>query len=247
MRTLLLRSLQALVSISAAVVLMGANDAGCNKPTPVAGAAGGDVGTGGGNTGVACPDGTTPQMVCGTGCGTPQPCDCPAPTMCPPGAMCPPEPACDCPPPPPSDCQIQCVTNSCPMGSHLETVCDPGMEPPVPMDAGAPPPGMGTGMGSGTPGYPGGACHDICVPDSMCPPGTVQQTVCSGGTMDPGEPSDPADPMMPTPTPGACWNECVPVGVPACPPGTHPAESCDDGPMGQGMCTRTCVEDTMAN
>jgi hypothetical protein len=275
MRTILLRSLQALVSISAVVVLTGANDAGCGFGGVTTETGGGGVA--GGDPGTECPAGTEAQWICGgashpgdPGCGNtmtppaPTPCDCPPQPDCAPGQPCP-DIACTCDepaPPPMEDCSLQCVPvqTMCPDGFHHETVCDPMPAPPPPMDPsdpGAPPPmnpddpaapppmdpndpGAPPSMGGGSdPGFPGGACHDTCVPDGMCPPGTVQQTICT----DVAAPMDPNDPATP-PDPGQCWNECVPAdpGGP-CPPGTHPETQCDMSNGPDGTCTFTCVDD----
>lgn len=251
MRTIILRSIQALVSISAVVLLTGANDAGCGF-TETGGNTGTGTGTGvaggDGGTGVECPDGTIAQWTCGHGsdCGnTPPPvCDCPLPPDCPPGANCPiPDIACVCDePPPPEDCVLECVpvTNICPAGFHNEVVCDPAEPPPPPMDPNDPSTPFPGAMGGSEPSYPGGSCSEVCVPDNACPPGTVQQTVCSGGGMIPTDPADPATPPPP-PQEDACWNECVPVN-PACPPGSHEEVACPPDGMG-APCQLTCVPD----
>ena len=252
MRTMITRSLQALLSISAVVLLTGAKDAGCGFGETGGGTAGG--GTGGStDPGLVCPDGSEAQWICGdpmpmpcqgpdcavsnTGCAEPPPvCDCPAPEPCAPGEACPPAPACECPPPPPPcdgtncppapECKLECVpvSNVCPAGFHTETVCSGPVEPPPvdPNDPDKPVPVMGEGT---KPGHPGdGTCSEVCVPDDICPPGTVQQTVCSGST----GPADPNDPSMPPKPEDQCWNECVPE-APFCPPGTVEQTVCSGG------------------
>lgn len=260
MRTFIARSLQALVSISAVILLTGANDAGCGfgggNETETGG---GTAGAGGTSTGVVCPDGTVEQWVCGdqptpppcmgpdcpvSDCGTgatPPPqqgCTCAAPPPCIPGEPCEPPPPCDCPPAP--ECRLECVpvTNACPMGFHTETVCSvPGEPPPVDPGPDAPMPAGG----GAEPGMPGEVtCVETCVPDEICPPGTVQQTVCAAT-----EPADPNDPSMPPqPSDDLCWNECVPV-EPFCPPGTHEEAVCppDTDPQMGMPCQITCVPD----
>ncbi len=299
MRKSILRSIQALASISAVVFLTGAKDAGCGLGSDGGGEATGGASTGSGGEGGAslvCPDGQLAQWICDApggsipgdpGTGTPVPQTDPASVPPSDGSGCqpPPPPPCDganCPPLP--GCVLECVPsgNSCPAGFHEETVCNGGIAPypadpsqPPPSGSGsAPPPPSGSGSappppppppsgsGSAPPppppppssgeggASPGGDCNTVCVPDDPCPPGTVQQTVCSGGDSGGGWGSGSSGVGgsgaggSGGATPGdVCWNECVPVG-PTCPPGQHEVIDCP--PPGYGApCTVTCQDDPL--
>ena len=79
----------------------------------------------------------------------------------------------------------------CEPGTHVELVC-------IDSDAGP-------------------LCTEQCVPDSVCPPGTIEQVVCDAGS--------PCDPNMPMPPPQEeCWTECVPT---VCPDGSPGQVVCD--------------------
>lgn len=204
MRTSIVRSLQVLVSLSAVVILTGANDPGCIPSISGSGSGGsaGGVATGGGSAG-ACAEGTVPQWICGapsdggmagpgtmgdgTKMGDGQPPPPPPPGAVDAGLNCDPPPPCegaDCPPPPPPPCE----------GAD----CPP------------PPPAPG--------------CVLQCVPaGNECPAGFHQETLCppppppplpdDAGAPMPGDPSAPppsgTDPMAPPPD-GACAPACVP-------------------------------------
>jgi len=151
MRTILLRTLPVLVTLSAAVFLMGANDPGCVPVSAGGGTGGGDTsgifGTGGDGAGITCPEGQVPQRVCagamassGSGAGGGAPGAPPAGS----GSASPPSgPSChgtSCPPPPPG--------------------APPPMHPPCDGGPGA----AGGGPGALPPEPPG--CKMVCVPDT---------------------------------------------------------------------------------
>lgn len=228
MRKSILRSLQALATISAVALLTGANDPGCGLGTDGGGDNGSGGGTAGGSTGtgtaIACAAGEIATWICGdpggvvpgdpttsTGSGTPVPVTDPAAPPPPEGTGCepPPPPPCDganCPPMP--GCVLQCVPagNTCTAGFHEETVCNGGPAPlpgdpaqPNPSDPNAPPAGSGSALPP---------------PPPPPPPGGT-----AGG--DPGSvPPYPGDP-------GSCSTICVPDD--ACPPGTVQQTVCAGG------------------
>ncbi|MCC6527790.1 MAG: hypothetical protein IT373_34410, partial [Polyangiaceae bacterium] len=144
----------------------------------------------------------------------PPPCD-PANGDCPP----PPPPPCDpangdCPPPP--SCYLECVPlDPCGPGFHAEYQCGGGE--PVPMgEPGQPPPPPPAGTAGSDPGQPPPVppedCGFVCVPDSICPDGMYETTVCTGVAEpgDPGLPPQPGDPSLP-PDPGVCYTQCMPL------------------------------------
>ncbi|WP_437780682.1 hypothetical protein [Sorangium sp. So ce1097] len=103
---------------------------------------------------------------------------------------------------------------------------------------------IGTGgAGAPVPPNPIDGCWTECVPvEPYCPPGTREQTVCSGSSSSSGY----GDGDFEAPIPGTsgssgtgyggsggaypgggCWTECIPV-EPYCPPNTRPATVCED-------------------
>jgi len=221
MRKSLLRSLQGLALVSAALVLMGAKGSGCGG--------GGDSGEGGVSTGdppIDCGPGYHVEPVCdGMGnCDTAGCHDACVPDDCPDGTepvlecvvpLAKPDYACQDPsmcPPPDQDCKYVCEPSTpCGMGWHEEKICDGG--------------GMGTvtggWSGSGWSGYTGGTVI-----------GTYTGGTWGGGTVtwdDSGTfygnsvPPDPGD---------GCYIECVPD---SCPPGTIEETICGGSTTGAGM------------
>lgn len=132
----------------------------------------------------------------------------------------------------------------CPPGHHLELVCDePGCgDDPYPYPD-EPPPGW-EGQGAGDPTTwlppeppPPQECQEICVPDQVCPEGTVEEVVCTGSGQGmepyPGPCLDPMGcPEPPPPPEEECYSTCVPIDV--CPPGEVEVWVCDEGMSGGG-------------
>ncbi len=125
----------------------------------------------------------------------------------------------------PSECVEVCVADErgCAPGEHLETQC--ASAPCIAED----------GVDCPDIAY----CEDVCVPDSLCPPGTVETISCPEDTMAGCAP----EPGMP------CEIVCVPAG--ACDPGQHLETVCavPDCPEGEACpavveCSDICVDDT---
>lgn len=136
---------------------------------------------------------------------------------------------------------------ACPPGSHAELVCD--------HDCGEVPVDDGMGQYNETdPQQPEpqpepvpvpGECYTMCVPDSICPEGTYEETVCQGGGYegDPGgmgeEPQslclDPEGCEEPEPPPywEECYTTCVPINN--CGPGEIEEWVCETS-MEEGVC-----------
>ncbi|MGK3997740.1 hypothetical protein [Sorangium sp. So ce1024] len=174
--------------------------------------------------------------------------------------------------PPPDMCWTECVPVGpyCPPGTREQTVCSGSSSVGVGGSGGW----GGTGGSGGSGGWGGtggsggwgeggsggwgeggsrdpvppnpiGGCWTECVPvEPYCPPGTREQTVCSGSSS-----SGYGDGNFEAPTPGTsgtsgsgygsggaypgggCWTECIPI-EPACPPNTLPATVCEDAMPG---------------
>jgi hypothetical protein len=180
----------------------------------------------------ACPDGTIEQTVCaeplssgsgGSGCASDS-----ADTGC-------------YEPPQPGDCWTECVPiDPCGAGFHQEWSCGPTPTPVSDPSPSNPP------SGSAEPSPPPDDCVLICVPD-ICPPGTIEQTICDDPVSSSTDCLDGDCP--PPPDPSNCWTECVPVDP--CGPGYHEETTCtvSAGDSGAGAgpgteeCTTTCVPD----
>ncbi|MCC6552753.1 MAG: hypothetical protein IT372_06985, partial [Polyangiaceae bacterium] len=221
LRSILGRPLQGLLALSAVMLLTGAKGPGCGS------------GTGSGTPtdpgGLVCEAGSHVESVC-----LPSPVGDLCEDHCVPDGVCPPgsEPvevcqavACDaegCPEPMP--CSVQCVpTVVCPAGSHEEIICGgsapgyPGDPPPDdPGMPGQPPSEDGSQSSPGMPGCdeppPPSECYAVCVPDAVCPDGTIAQTVCDPGAPPPPPPPPPPDGSEPPPPPppppdGSCWTQ----------------------------------------
>jgi hypothetical protein len=103
----------------------------------------------------------------------------------------------------------------CAQGYHLESVCQDDCYVSSSEDS-------SNGSGDCTQ-----TCSDQCVPDDVCPQGTVEQTVCAqplSGSGDSGCASDGTGCYEP-PEPGECWTECVPE---ICPPDMIPQIVCEE-------------------
>jgi hypothetical protein len=130
---------------------------------------------------------------------------------------CPPNGDCAAPPPPEPVCEYQCVPAQCPAGSHMEFTCEGGAAPGEPGESGS----AGTGSGFAKPmrcepspdpqPMPAGPCSMSCVLDSMCPPGSIEQTTCSTCASENG-----GDCVA------ECFTECVPMGEPDQPVDAQP-------------------------
>ena len=127
---------------------------------------------------------------------------------------------------PPADCFTTCVPidEPCPAGQHLETQC-------YEVDCLAV---EGVDCGGG------GACEDVCVPDSFCPPGTQETYVCAEPPVSGCMPEEPLAP---------CELACVPVD-PSCGPGQHLETQCQGNVCQEGEpcpeiaeCFDVCVDD----
>lgn len=265
MRTHLLRSLQGLATIGVIALLTGAKASGCGGSD--GGGSGGNAQTSSSSSGgpVVCGPGTHEEQTCAVDmngdrtCQTQCVCD-----DCPPGSVG--QWVCDGGVANPMDpngpkqpdgmtgggngnCVFQCVpVDPCGPGFHQEPFCGMG---------GAGGGGAGGALpvdnGPNKPGDPSmqppppDPCPLICVPDSMCPPGTIEQTTCdgggpvmtgssssSGGPPNMGSSSSSGGPNDPT-----CTTTCVPIDV--CPPGQHIEEVCMD--PSSDVCELTCVDD----
>ncbi|KYF70434.1 hypothetical protein [Sorangium cellulosum] len=146
-------------------------------------------------------------------------------------------------------CWTECIPVEpfCPPDTIPATVC----EDPMPGTSGSsgsgygdgdfadPIPGTsgssGTGYGGSGGAYPGGGCWTECIPvEPYCPPGTTEQTVCSGsGTTGTGGAGG---------YPGECWTECL--EQPTCPPEATVRTICEEPSGGGGsgpVCWTECV------
>jgi hypothetical protein len=132
----------------------------------------------------------------------------------------------DCIPPEPN-CYLSCTPiDPCGEGFHEEWECYGTVEPQPGVDSGSEP----------TP-PPVEECFLTCVPD-LCPPGTIEQTVCAGAV--PGDdPSEPESMPEEPPIVEECWTECIPDMV--CPAGQHPEEVCTY--CMEPTCEIICVDD----
>ncbi len=200
-----LRSLQGLALVSAVVVLTGAKGQGCGG--------GSDSGTGGSATGdppIVCFGPLHAESVCDghgdcdqAGCHDACVPDCTDGTepvyVCPPTPICPPGQVCNGPDQP--ACGYTCQPlDPCGKGFHQEEICEgTGTSTVTPVDDGT----DTSGTSPGSPPNPGGPdCNVECVPDDVCPPGYVEETVCAGssGGSKSGKKGAPND---------SCWTECV--------------------------------------
>ncbi|HTJ84047.1 MAG TPA: hypothetical protein VL400_20145 [Polyangiaceae bacterium] len=225
------------LSLAAAVMLMGAKGNGCGGTVTDGGST---SGTGGGSTcedgevfdgqdcvppdpGPICPDGSPGVVVCADPMGNPDPAtdacwiECPSDPGCPPGY----HEEWDCPPSCDGQMDGQCTMfcepdtdpTECPPGSHYEEGCDMEVCWAGCVDDGTvcPPDSIPETICDEM------GCYDVCTPidPNQCPPGTVLTTTC--------------DQM-------GCYDVCTPVDPSECPPDTVAQQVCD--PMG---CYVTCV------
>lgn len=148
-----------------------------------------------------CADGLAQQWICSGGSyegGAPRPAD----DM----------PVCQgngCTPPP--SCELSCLPASCSPGSHAEWSCagssGVGSGGAVGVRGGASEAGStdSSAPSRGEPApepMPPSDCAMTCVADSACPPGSMEQGVCSAMACAPGEDCPPP----------VCFTQCVPGG-----------------------------------
>ncbi len=108
---------------------------------------------------------------------------------------------------------------ACPPGSHLELVCGPGCDDHGPYEGEALP------YNPDDPRQSPDSCVEMCVPDSICPEGTYEETICEGWA-DEGLCFDPQGCPHPEPPPETCYTTCVPIGP--CGPGETEAWVCEE-------------------
>ncbi len=109
-------------------------------------------------------------------------------------------------------------------------------------------------------------CEWVCLPNDVCPAGTVAKTVCGESEKEPGNSGegnsseeangkDPADPEDPNADPpkdpntdpdkdktdptSTCWTECIPQ--PVCPEGQHEVKVCEPTSDGKEICKVDCA------
>lgn len=230
---------RAVVSLAAAMMLMGAKGNGCGPATE----SDGTSGTGGDDP-IACPDGT---VFDGMQCVPDDPTDPVCPDGTPGQLVCAATDSQDPSVPPEEQCWIECTDpGTCPPGTHEVVDCPPscdGTDPGPcsffcqPDDPSQCPPGSHYEEGCDA-----DVCWAGCVDDGiepMCPPGTHPEDQCL-----PEDPMQPSDPMLPPP----CKTVCVPDDPTVCPPDMQLEQVCD--PMGcYSVCTpidpAPCPPDTI--